>query len=215
MKNVIDGSKGYKLAAVIYDPVIEPGLKVVREKTLAVSGVTGNDRVIDVCCGTGGQAEVYAEKAASVVGIDISEYMIARAKMKQRENLTFIQCSATEIPYEDSSFDCASSGYAFHEISEELRAGFLAEMIRVTKPGGSLVFVDFACIESGGFKPYYYHAIFHSIERVAGGDHYRHYRNWMKAGGLKGFLEKNRLTVEKNARMAGGNLSIVKIINTK
>lgn len=203
---------GYKTASIIYDPILERGLKNIRIKTKEVCAPAADSKILEVCCGTGTQAAYYADSDATVVGMDISKHMISKAKLKEKNNLSFIQGDATAIPYEDEHFDCASTGYALHEISEALRLKFLKEMFRVIKPGGSIVVVDFSIPEKSGFLPFIYKMIYFMFERVAGGSHYRNYLEWMKGGGLEGFLERNGITdIAAKSRMSAGNLSIIKI----
>lgn len=203
----------YKLAAKIYDPVLEKGLKNIRLKTKEICGAGSGHRLLDVCCGTGEQAAHYAGTGATVIGLDISKHMIAKAKTKEKSNLSFMQGDATSVPFEDAHFDFASTGYALHEINESLRLKFFNEMLRVVKPGGAIILVDFSIPEKFGILPFIYHAIYYMFEKIAGGSHYRNYLEWMKNGGLEGFLDRNGVTpdIADKARMSAGNLLIIKI----
>ncbi len=208
-------TKGYRLASMIYDPVIERGMQPVRKKTLEISRLEPGDKVLDVCCGTGRQAEIFAETGADVCGVDLSDFMIDKARKKQRKSLTFIQADAAATGLDESSFDVASTGFSLHEVDEETRTGFLNEMARVTKPGGFLIFTDFSIQTRNGYKNRMRKGLAHSLEWLAGPEHYRNYMDWMRAGGLKGFLARKNLPVEKVFHMNGGHILIAKVMNSK
>uniref|UniRef100_A0A7S2FRJ3 Methyltransferase type 11 domain-containing protein n=1 Tax=Florenciella parvula TaxID=236787 RepID=A0A7S2FRJ3_9STRA len=53
-----------------------------------------------------------------------------------------VQANAEKLPFEDASFDAVTCVYLFHEMPAEARANAAAEMARVVKPGGTVVFTD-------------------------------------------------------------------------
>ncbi|MBL4683605.1 MAG: class I SAM-dependent methyltransferase [Nannocystaceae bacterium] len=95
---------------------------------------TGGD-ALEIGCGTGLIMERVKTFARSVKGIDISPGMLEHAK---RRGLDVCEGSATELPFEDESFDVVYSFKVLAHISEIDKA--LSEMARVTRPGGHLVF---------------------------------------------------------------------------
>lgn len=210
-----DGTKDYRFAARVYDPLLERFMRPIREKALQISDMRQGDRVLDLCCGTGRQAKLFAEAGADVCGIDLSVYMIARAKKKEAGNLVFTQGDAANTTYGDSIFDLACTGLSLHEVDEEIKDGFLREMQRVVKPGGGLIITDFSIQDQNGFRNSLYKRAAHTIEWLAGGDHYRNYRKWMSDGGLAGFVSRAGLQIEKAIPVNGGHFLIVKAVNTK
>ena len=63
-------------------------------------------KILDVATGTGQQAFAFARKGYEVIGIDISEAMLSVAKKKNRyKNAKFEVADATNLPFEDNSFD--------------------------------------------------------------------------------------------------------------
>ena len=98
----------------------------------------GND-VLDVASGTGDLAiELSARVGAggSVIGSDFSEQMLDRARVKAPQ-LEWQQANALALPYEEGRFDAVTVGFGARNFSD-LDAG-LAEMVRVTRPGGRVV----------------------------------------------------------------------------
>ncbi len=92
-------------------------------------------QVLEVGCGTGLVLERVAAVAAEARGIDLSPGMLARARAR---GLVVDEGSATALPYADASFDLTYSFKVLAHVPELDRA--LAEMARVTRPTGHVVF---------------------------------------------------------------------------
>lgn len=111
-----------------------------------MSGVDSEDEVLDVACGPGMVACEFAKIAHHVTGIDITEKMIVQAEKRQKElqrtNMTWLVGQAIPLPYEDNSFSMVITRYSFHHFLEPKKA--LAEMIRVCRPGGTILIADVA-----------------------------------------------------------------------
>jgi len=106
--------------------------------------LSDQDRVLDVGCGTGQTARRAARTAASVVGIDISGPMLARARQLTREaNLTFVQGDAQVHPFPDGGFDggfdkaISRGGVLF--FADPVAA--FTNIARGLRPGGRLTFL--------------------------------------------------------------------------
>ncbi len=116
-----------------------------KRRVVALAGVKAGDRALDLCCGTGDIAFALAQRGAEVTGLDFSEKMldVARQRLEQFKTpgLNFIQGDAQHLPFPDNSFDAVTMGYGLRNLSS-LDAG-LREMVRVTKPGGRIVSLDF------------------------------------------------------------------------
>jgi len=108
-------------------------------------------RVLDVGCGTGNLAIALGEVAASVIGVDLSAPYVEFARAKAaRDNVKFDVGDALNLPYTDGAFDHALSMLALDVLPDPARG--LAEMGRVTRPGGTVAVVvnDFRC----GWTPF-------------------------------------------------------------
>ncbi len=90
--------------------------------------------VLEVGCGTGLVLERIAQFSKKAEGIDLSPGML---KLAQARGLNVQEGSATNLPYEDESFDITCSFKVLAHIPEIEQA--LGEMARVTKPGGSVI----------------------------------------------------------------------------
>jgi ubiquinone/menaquinone biosynthesis C-methylase UbiE len=133
----------YARFARAYDLAVSPILGNMRRDVVQLSGARTDSQVVDVATGTGEQARAFATNCKQVVGVDLSDAMLRVARAKSPlPGLTYVQADATSLPFDDGSFDVASISFALHEMPATIRAATLAEMLRVTKPGGIVVVVD-------------------------------------------------------------------------
>jgi SAM-dependent methyltransferase len=96
-------------------------------------------RYLDVGCGTGDDSLALAARyGAAVVGVDTSEAMVGEAR--RRGLAEAVVADAHALPFEDASFDGASADRVLQHL-EDPRAA-LAELVRVTRPGGRIVTAD-------------------------------------------------------------------------
>ncbi len=101
-------------------------------------------RILDLAAGTGASAAALARSGAEVVAADFSPGMIAEGVRRHGHimNLTFQEADATALPFEDASFDTVTISFGLRNVNDPHAA--LAEMRRVTKPGGRLVVCEFS-----------------------------------------------------------------------
>ncbi|NHI04388.1 hypothetical protein DYY67_1246 [Candidatus Nitrosotalea sp. TS] len=109
-----------------------------------VTGVTKDDTVLDVACGSGLVSCALAGIVNHVTGIDITPAMIEQAKLlqnsKKLENLTWKIGDVTSLPFENDSFSLVITRYSFHHMMDPISV--LSEMKRVCKPGGRIAVID-------------------------------------------------------------------------
>jgi SAM-dependent methyltransferase len=102
--------------------------------------------VLDVGCGNGDVCIELASRlgpAGRVCGVDVSEAMVvaARAAAERAGRRVDLQvASAYSLPFDDASFDAVRAERVFQHLDDPARA--LAEMVRVTRPGGRVLVVD-------------------------------------------------------------------------
>jgi len=88
--------------------------------------------LLDICCGSGMGAEIYAGKGALVTGLDISAQSVARATERARRHDfegAFIPGDAEKLPYHDRSFEVVAVHDGLHHLPDPHAA--IAEMARV------------------------------------------------------------------------------------
>jgi len=122
--------------------------KLWRKKAIKMLKELKPNRILDIATGTGDFAiESLSLKPSEVVGIDISEGMLAkgREKMQQRkvDHIVSMRLGDSEnLPFEDHYFDALTVGFGVRNF-ENLEKG-LAEMLRVVRPGGKLLILEFS-----------------------------------------------------------------------
>ena len=98
-----------------------------------VNGLKG----LDIGCGEGFTAREMAKRGAKMYGIDVSEAMIRSAVSHpdtEPFSIDYQTASATELPFDDASFDFCVSTMAFMDFPHQEKA--IAEAYRVLKRGG-------------------------------------------------------------------------------
>jgi ubiquinone/menaquinone biosynthesis C-methylase UbiE len=110
----------------------------------ALVGITADDVVLDVACGTGLRAMQLAPHVRAVVGVDLTPAMLEEAKAEQARlgiaNVSWQAVDACHLPFADESFSIVLCQAAFHHFDQP--AAVLAEMARVCRKGGRVSVSD-------------------------------------------------------------------------
>jgi ubiquinone/menaquinone biosynthesis C-methylase UbiE len=124
-------------------PAIHLGGQDATHALLDLCQLDATSRVLDVGCGPGNTACLIAEQYGSrVLGIDISEVMIAKAEERVRrqgllDRVEFRVADAFELPFEDDWFDAVIVESVLTPLPGDKKQA-LAEMVRVVRPGGRI-----------------------------------------------------------------------------
>ena len=116
--------------------------------TLAMSGVREGSRVLDVASGSGDLAAAFARRVGAsgeVWMTDINAAMLEVGRDKLIDEGIFTPlalCDAEKLPFRDDRFDCVSVAFGLRNMTHKERA--LAEMTRVTRPGGRVLVLEFS-----------------------------------------------------------------------
>jgi ubiquinone/menaquinone biosynthesis C-methylase UbiE len=96
-----------------------------------------NKTVLDIACGEGYGTAFLSTAATAIKGVDISEEAIAHAENTYgKSNIQFITGSATELPFEDASFDTVVSFETIEHLDASGQQRFISEVKRVLKETG-------------------------------------------------------------------------------
>jgi ubiquinone/menaquinone biosynthesis C-methylase UbiE len=124
--------------------------RAYREDLLDLAGVAPGHCVLDIGCGTGTQAIAAwrrSQPGGSVIGVDISERMLAAARRKARHaslDIGFYHADGAQLPFEDDRFDVVTITTVMHMVPQGRRRRCLREASRVLRRGGRLLLIDYA-----------------------------------------------------------------------
>jgi len=127
-----------------------------RWRSRAASACGRAETVLDVCCGTGDLARaLLARRGRHVIACDFSRPMLARARAKLGRALragraSVLEADALRLPIADGSVDAAASAFGLRNLEDSARG--LAEMVRVVRPGGRVVVLEFHAPEGRGLR---------------------------------------------------------------
>ena len=121
-----------------------------KHMTIEMSGVRKGHKVLDMAGGTGDLAAKFSKivgSEGSVVLADINESMlkVGRDRLIDRgitENVTFSQADAQFLPFPDNTFDVITIAFGLRNVTDKDMA--LRSMLRVLKPGGKLLILEFS-----------------------------------------------------------------------
>ena len=195
-----------------YSTLIDPFLRGVRLYTIYFSRMKAGDRVLDVCCGTGDQVFHYARAGITATGIDLDPNMLklARKDKRKTKNVSFQRADACYLPFKDNSFDYASISFALHEKERAARDKIIAEMKRVVRKGGALIFLDFQV----PLPKKILSSLVRVLEFFAGRNHHRCFRDYLAQGGLDVLLARNQLAEARRDYLKDGLITIIKTVNS-
>jgi demethylmenaquinone methyltransferase/2-methoxy-6-polyprenyl-1,4-benzoquinol methylase len=116
-----------------------------------VVGADGGDApILDVCTGTGDLALAYdraAGKRVPIVGADFCLPMLQPARHKTRrrhalERIRYVAADTQRLPFPDDTFQLTTVAFGLRNVTDTDRG--LAEMVRVTRPGGRVAILEFS-----------------------------------------------------------------------
>ncbi len=205
----------YRGSSRHYDRLIEPLLAALRQIGLrpGLGPARAGMQVLDIGCGTGSHLELYRRAGCRVAGIDRSPAMLAEARRKLGAGALLTLGDGTRLPFGAATIDLIVVMMALHEMPPEVRQQVLAECRRVLKPSGArLLAIDYARIDRRRFpRGYFYGALRWVVERLAGGDHYRNFRDFIARGALLPLLQQHGFELLEHKIVSGGNIALAAV----
>jgi len=122
------------------------------------------DRVLDLAAGTGSSSLPFAAAGAQVVAADFSLGML-RVGKRQHPALDLVAGDALRLPFPDRAFDAVTISFGLRNVTDVDAA--LAEMARVTRPGGRLVVCEFSHPTWRPFRTVYSGYLMAALPKVA------------------------------------------------
>ncbi|MBI5887069.1 MAG: methyltransferase domain-containing protein [Deltaproteobacteria bacterium] len=114
--------------------------RLEKELVFSLAGVKQAEAALDLGCGTGIYSIELAKRGMDVTGVDDSQEMLDRARIKAKAEgvrIRFLKADAMALPFPDASFDIVLSVAALCFMEDPHAA--LMEMRRVLRPGGRVV----------------------------------------------------------------------------
>ncbi len=198
----------YSRSAKWYDSLTEPFNTVVRKIALKMWPPTSGMSVLDVGCGTGTSLKLYQQAGCEVFGIDSSPAMLAVARQKLGKAANLSEADASQMPYTDGSFDLVTVTLALHEMPQPTRWAVISEIKRVTKSEGRILVIDFNIGHLKFPKGWWFRGVIILMEILAGREHFRNYRHFLKHGGIPGLAQDVSLIISQTKIISGGNLGL-------
>lgn len=136
--------KEYQRLASVYDRIYKWYLAKTMDVAMQLLHPDGHERILDVACGTGElERRVMATyPAQAIVGVDLTEAMLARARTKLAAfpHVVFYQADSAALPFPETSFDAVITCSALHYMRNPERV--FSEFSRVLSPNGRLILLD-------------------------------------------------------------------------
>jgi ubiquinone/menaquinone biosynthesis C-methylase UbiE len=192
-----------------YDLGLGPFLKSMKRWVASYIHQNGLFPVLDLCTGTGAMCRILGrgEGPQPVLGIDLDWRILDYARSRAPQ-IPFVQGDAAQIPFADSCFRGVIVSYALHDKENAVRDRMMREIRRVLHNGeGRLLLIDFenpwnTASRLGRMLTY-------SIERMAGGEHFRNGQRFLREGGLRAFLARHGWQELDSLSAPWGNTRIV------
>jgi demethylmenaquinone methyltransferase/2-methoxy-6-polyprenyl-1,4-benzoquinol methylase len=143
-----------------------------RRRAIRSLSLTGTERVLDVCTGTGDlaiAARTAEPSAARVIGVDFAGAMlrIGLEKLRARRlagSVALVRGDATRMPVADRSMDAVTIAFGIRNVDSVAAA--CAELHRVLKPGGRVAILEFAIPTAPGIRGAYLWYFTHILPRL-------------------------------------------------
>lgn len=197
--------------------------RVWKRFTIELSGVRRGHRVLDIAGGTGDLAAKFSKLVGSqgkVVLADINSSMleVGREKLTDKGlvgNIEYVQANAECLPFPDNYFDCITIAFGLRNVTDKDAA--LRSMLRVLKPGGRCLVLEFSKPKSDLLSKLYDQYSFSVLPRmgqlVAGdGDSYRYLAESIRMhpdqDTLLGMMKEAGFTNASYYNMTGGIVAV-------
>ena len=160
IQDVPESQKAEKVAEVFHsvaakydlmNDVLSGGLhRLWKRFTIELSGVRPGNRVLDIAGGTGDLTRKFSSlvgPSGEVVLADINDSMlkVGRDRLLDKGvagNVQFVQADAEALPFPDNHFDVVTIAFGLRNVTRKENA--LRSMLRVLKPGGRLLVLEFS-----------------------------------------------------------------------
>jgi demethylmenaquinone methyltransferase/2-methoxy-6-polyprenyl-1,4-benzoquinol methylase len=146
-----------------------------RRRTTELAAPEGNAPILDLCTGTGDLALAYDHASLGqtpIVGADFCHEMLIRAQQKTQrrraaDRIHYLEADAQRLPFPSNHFQITTVAFGLRNVSDTDRG--MAEMVRVTRPGGKVAILEFSKPKHwllGRFYRFYFKYILPAIGQI-------------------------------------------------
>jgi|HubBroStandDraft_5_1064220.scaffolds.fasta_scaffold09901_1 demethylmenaquinone methyltransferase/2-methoxy-6-polyprenyl-1,4-benzoquinol methylase len=136
-----------------------------RKVVAATVGAAPGQLVLDLAAGTGTSTRAFAATGARCVACDFSLGMLRVGARTPAAGLRFVAGDALDLPFADGTFDAVTISFGLRNVADSGHA--LAELLRVTRPGGKLVVCEFSHLQNSRLNALYEQYLIRALPVVA------------------------------------------------
>ncbi|MCC5854197.1 MAG: bifunctional demethylmenaquinone methyltransferase/2-methoxy-6-polyprenyl-1,4-benzoquinol methylase UbiE [Idiomarina sp.] len=157
----------------VMNDVMSMGIhRLWKRQTIDSSGVRTGQRVLDLAGGTGDLTAKFSRlvgPTGEVILADINASMLSVGRTKLQDmgivgNVSYVQADAEKLPFPDNHFDCITIAFGLRNVTDKDAA--LRSMLRVLKPGGRLLVLEFSSPDTEWLSKVYDVYSFHILPRM-------------------------------------------------
>jgi demethylmenaquinone methyltransferase/2-methoxy-6-polyprenyl-1,4-benzoquinol methylase len=129
-------------------------------------GARPGELVLDLAAGTGTSSRTFTAAGARCVACDFSLGMLQVGARRPADEVAFVAGDAVRLPFADGAFDAVTISFGLRNVVDTGAA--LAELRRVTRPGGRLVVCEFSRLRPAALDALYGQYLARVLPAVAG-----------------------------------------------
>lgn|GEM_PF-4813502 len=191
----------------IYSFLVEPFIKAWKQRLTRWHVESQSSCVVDVCCGIGRQCEFLMKNGIKAIGLDLDVNFLRYAK-KRCPSIPYVCGDAAHLPFKLDRIPEVQFSLGLHDKSPQIRNRMLLEAQQALVPKGGITILDFEqpwnTLSMAGF---YFVSIF---EFLAGWEHFKQSRLFIRRGGLSKLAKEHNLAVIKNHLSESGCSSMIR-----
>ncbi len=191
----------------IYSLFVEPFVKGWKRRITRWHVESQSSYVVDVCCGIGRQCEFFMNNGIKTMGLDLDLNFLRYAK-KRRPSIPYVCGDATHLPFKTGKIPEMLFSLGLHDKSTETRTRIIHQAQQALAASGGITIIDFErpwnVLSTVGF---YVVSIF---EFLAGREHFKQSRLFIRKGGLSNLAKEHNLAVIKNHLSESGCSSMIR-----
>ncbi len=193
--------------------------RIWKKNLLNMMNPSLNKKLIDVACGTGDIGKLFLENTkmnSAITCVDPNKSMISKAKhkLKKYKNIDWVVAPAEKLPFLSNSFDYYTISFGLRNTKNIDKA--LSEALRVLKPGGRFLCLEFSKIQNSNLDLAYknYSKLIPFIGSIVVGEKepyeylLKSIKNFVNQKELLSLMEKNKFKKCSYRNLSGGIVSI-------